>query len=108
MTTRPEPRAFGPAARPLFGFLHRPPNDVPVRDTGVVICKPFGYEASTGRVSPRSKVPAHEVMLPCAASTQARMWLLRDSPSPTGLPAWVATLLSSDMAGEYGVRRVLW
>ncbi len=42
---RAEPRSFGPADRPCFGWLHRSPPDVAWRDVGLVICKPFGYEA---------------------------------------------------------------
>lgn len=40
-----EPRYFGPAERPLFGWLHRPSSAGSPRATGIVICNPFGYEA---------------------------------------------------------------
>jgi alpha-beta hydrolase superfamily lysophospholipase len=36
---------FGAASRPLLGWLHRPPTEVPARDVAVVLCAPFGYEA---------------------------------------------------------------
>jgi alpha-beta hydrolase superfamily lysophospholipase len=42
---RPEPLSFGPAERPLFGWLHHAAAGAPKRSMGVVICKPFGYEA---------------------------------------------------------------
>lgn len=37
------PVYFGPPERPLFGWLHRPPETT--ADVGLVICAPFGYEA---------------------------------------------------------------
>jgi alpha-beta hydrolase superfamily lysophospholipase len=37
-----QPRYFGPADRPLFGWLHLP---ALARDVGVVLCSPAGYEA---------------------------------------------------------------
>jgi alpha-beta hydrolase superfamily lysophospholipase len=40
---QPEPLVFGPAERPCLGWLHHP--TTPRRDVGLVICKPFGYEA---------------------------------------------------------------
>lgn len=39
-----EPLYFGPADRPLFGWLHRPAQ-LAEKATGLVICNPFGYEA---------------------------------------------------------------
>ncbi len=39
--------------RQLFGWLHRPPGVVPAR-WGVVICKPFGFEALCGHRSMRA------------------------------------------------------
>ncbi|HMC55214.1 MAG TPA: alpha/beta hydrolase [Gemmatimonadaceae bacterium] len=41
---RPKPLYFGPRERPLFGWLHAP--ESAPRDTGVVVCNPFGYEAA--------------------------------------------------------------
>jgi len=41
---RPKPLYFGPSERPLFGWLHAPASAP--RDTGVVVCNPFGYEAA--------------------------------------------------------------
>ena len=38
--------------RQLFGWLHRPPGTVPAR-WGVVLCKPFGFEALCGHRSMR-------------------------------------------------------
>lgn len=38
--------------RQLFGWLHRPPGTIPAR-WGVVICKPFGFEALCGHRSMR-------------------------------------------------------
>jgi pimeloyl-ACP methyl ester carboxylesterase len=40
----PEPLYFPSGAHALFGWLHRP-HAVPMGDLGLVICKPFGYEA---------------------------------------------------------------
>ena len=45
MNVRAEPLWFGPAERPRFGWVHRPAPATAMRDTGVVICNPFGYEA---------------------------------------------------------------
>lgn len=39
--------------RQLFGWLHRPPGSVPAR-WGMVICKPFGFEALCGHRSMRA------------------------------------------------------
>lgn len=39
--------------RQLFGWLHRPPGTVPAR-WGMVICKPFGFEALCGHRSMRA------------------------------------------------------
>src|SRR5215207_7942519 len=36
---------FGPTERPCVGWLHIPPADVRVRETGLVLCNPFGHEA---------------------------------------------------------------
>ena len=38
------PVYFGSPERPLFGWLHQPPADVPAR-LAVVLCNPFGHEA---------------------------------------------------------------
>jgi len=40
----PEPLYFGSGAHALFGWLHQP-HALPMGDLGLVICKPFGYEA---------------------------------------------------------------
>ena len=45
MNVRAEPLWFGPAERPRFGWVHRPAPASAMRDTGVVICNPFGHEA---------------------------------------------------------------
>jgi dienelactone hydrolase len=39
-----EPLYFPSGAHSLFGWLHRP-DAVPMGDVGLVLCKPFGYEA---------------------------------------------------------------
>ena len=39
----PEPLFFGPAARPRFGWIHRPASGD--ARAGLIICDPFGYEA---------------------------------------------------------------
>lgn len=39
-----QPLYFGPADRPLFGWLHRPPASLN-RGAGIVLCSPSGYEA---------------------------------------------------------------
>jgi len=44
MLPRPEPLAFGPDARPRFGWLHSP-STASGRSVGLVVCKPFGFEA---------------------------------------------------------------
>lgn len=41
---RGAPLYFGPAERPLFGMMHRPPSGAPAGGLGVVVCNPFGYE----------------------------------------------------------------
>ena len=109
MTLRPEPRAFGPAARPLLGFLHRP-DGVPLRDAGLVICKPFGYEA----------ICAHQSLRHFAAAAAALgMPALRfdydgtgdsagDDRDPARLPAWVTSIHQAmdELRRATGVRRV--
>jgi alpha-beta hydrolase superfamily lysophospholipase len=42
---RPEPVAFGSTDRLLFGWVHHPPERVVAKSVGLLICKPFGYEA---------------------------------------------------------------
>jgi pimeloyl-ACP methyl ester carboxylesterase len=49
-----EPLYFPSGAPRLFGWLHRPPAAVPASDAGLVICKPFGYEALCGHRSLRA------------------------------------------------------
>jgi len=41
---RAQPGYFGDPAAPIFGWLHAAA-DAPVRDLGLVLCNPFGYEA---------------------------------------------------------------
>ena len=43
-----EPLYFPRGAARLFGWLHLPPAAVQASGTGLVICKPFGYEALCG------------------------------------------------------------
>ncbi len=45
MPSRAIPLSFGPAQRRCFGWLHLPPDDVSVRNVGLVLCNPFGNEA---------------------------------------------------------------
>lgn len=48
----PTPLFFGPAARPLFGWVHPGAADRP-HDVAVVVCAPFGYEAQCAHRSLR-------------------------------------------------------
>lgn len=50
---RAEPRFFGPADRPLFGWLHCADSVAPARDAGLVVCNPFGNEVSCAHRSLR-------------------------------------------------------
>jgi len=47
------PLYFKSGTRTLFGWIHRP-EAAPVADLGVVICKPFGFEAICSYLSVRS------------------------------------------------------
>lgn len=40
-----EPLYFGPASRPLFGWLHRASSALAQTDIGLVLCNPFGFDA---------------------------------------------------------------
>jgi alpha-beta hydrolase superfamily lysophospholipase len=51
--TAAEPLYFSGAAGPLFGWLHSP-TDGNRADLGIVLCKPFGYEALCGHRSLRA------------------------------------------------------
>jgi alpha-beta hydrolase superfamily lysophospholipase len=42
---RGEPFYFAAPDRPLLGWMHAPPAHAPMRDLGLVICSPFGFEA---------------------------------------------------------------
>lgn len=42
---RAEPRYFGPADRPLFGWFHRARRDSALRTTSVLLCPPLGHES---------------------------------------------------------------
>jgi alpha-beta hydrolase superfamily lysophospholipase len=54
VASRPAEALYFPADAPrLFGCLHLP-SAVPMGDTGLVICKPFGYEALCGHRSFRA------------------------------------------------------
>jgi alpha-beta hydrolase superfamily lysophospholipase len=46
-----QPLYFPSASPSLFGWLHRPPGES--RDIGVVLCKPFGWEAMSSHMSLR-------------------------------------------------------
>jgi alpha-beta hydrolase superfamily lysophospholipase len=48
-----QPLYFSSGAHRLFGWLHCIPNDVP-RSLGLVICKPFGFEAMSAHLSVRA------------------------------------------------------
>jgi alpha-beta hydrolase superfamily lysophospholipase len=89
--TRAEPLYFGPEARPLFGWLHHAA--APSR-LGVVLCKPFGYEA----------ICAHRVLRHFAeGAAAAGLPALRfdydgtgdsagDDREPGRLEAWIASI----------------
>ena len=47
MSALAQPFFFGPAARPLFGWLHRPDPERSA-DVGLLICNPLGYDAISG------------------------------------------------------------
>ena len=107
---RPEPRAFGSAARPLLGFLHRPAGGLPVRESGLVICKPFGYEATCAH---------HSLRHFAEAATAIGMPALRfdydgtgdsagDDRDPGRVPAWVDSVKQAvdELRRATGVRRV--
>lgn len=50
---RAEPGHFISNGRACLRWLHQPAEEVPQRDTGVVICNPFGYEALSAHRSIR-------------------------------------------------------
>jgi len=90
---RAEPVYFGPDARPLFGWIHRPEH--PTRGPlGLVLCNPFGYEA----------VCAHRTLRHFAeAAADAGIPALRfdydgtgdsagDDLDPDRLSAWIASV----------------
>jgi alpha-beta hydrolase superfamily lysophospholipase len=89
--SRAEPFYFGPADRPLFGWLHRAPRDARL---GLVICNPFGYEAIC-----TYRVLRHFAEAAAAAGVPALRFdydgtgdSAGDDRDPDRLGAWVASV----------------
>jgi len=106
---RAEPVYFGPDARPLFGWIHRPQRAARC-SLGLVLCNPVGYEA----------ICAHRALRHCAeAAADAGIPALRFDYDGTGdsagtdldpdrLSAWIASVhrAAETLRGEAGCDRV--
>ena len=90
----PSPLFFGPAERPLFGWIHRPPAAAPPSRRGLVVCNPFGYEAVCAHRSLR------EIAAAAAAAGVPSMRFdydgtgdsAGDDHDPERVKAWVASI----------------
>ena len=89
----PEPLFFGPRARPLFGWLHRPAASA-APPLGLVVCNPFGYEAICAHRSLR-----HFAEAAAAAGVPALRFdydgtgdSAGDDRDPDRLAAWIASV----------------
>ena len=105
-----EPGYFMSNGRACLRWLHRPAEDAPGRDTGVVVCNPFGYEA----------LSAHRSLRHLAEEAAARGFpALRFDYDGTGdsagddldgdrWAAWQASVLAAvrELRERTGVRRV--
>jgi pimeloyl-ACP methyl ester carboxylesterase len=102
------PTYFGPADRPLFGWLHRA--GAPSSSLGLVVCNPFGYEAVCAHRSLRHF---------CEAAAAAGVAALRfdydgtgdsagDDREPARLAAWVKSVHHAidELRRAAGVERV--
>ncbi len=106
---RAEPVYFGPDARPLFGWIHRPQRAARC-SLGLVLCNPVGYEA----------ICAHRALRHCAeAAADAGIPALRFDYDGTGdsagtdldpdrLSAWIASVhvAAETLRSEAGCDRV--
>ncbi len=105
----PEARAlyFPSGERQLFGWLHQP---AVAADLGIVLCKPFGYEALCSHRSVRALAKASAAMgVPALRFDYLGTGDSEDMPAGTNqITAWVEDILAA--AGELqrrtGVRRV--
>ncbi len=108
----PAPQAFwfGPRDRPLFGWYH-PGCGAALRDTGVVLCNPFGYEAMAvhrayRRLATRLASTGHPVLRFDYDGTGDSGGELSD---PDRVPAWLASIevATLEIARSSGVSRTV-
>lgn len=101
---------FDSAGHKLFGWLHRPPRNSDAR-VGLVICKPFGYEAICSHGSVRAFAEASAAVgVPCLRFDYLGTGDSADiSPRADQLMVWTGDVLAaiSELQRQTGVERVI-
>ncbi|MGB6354700.1 MAG: alpha/beta fold hydrolase, partial [Steroidobacteraceae bacterium] len=105
-----EPIYFGSGEHGLFGWLHRPTGDSPESTTGLVICKPFGYEAICAHKSIRGFAEASAAIgVPALRFDYLGTGDSADiSPDANQLEVWSKDVLAAiaELQRRTGVKRV--
>jgi alpha-beta hydrolase superfamily lysophospholipase len=100
---------FASGRHTLFGWLHRPPHEL-TGDTGLVICKPFGYEAVCSHRSVRAFARlASELGLPALRFDYAGTGDSEDiDPRADQLEVWLRDVAAAieELQRRTGVKRV--
>jgi alpha-beta hydrolase superfamily lysophospholipase len=104
-----EPLYFGSGERTLFGWLHRPDGAI-AASVGLVICKPFGYEAICSHRTVRAVVEeATGLGMPCLRFDYLGTGDSEDiDPDADQLDVWVRDVVAavSELRRATGVARV--
>jgi alpha-beta hydrolase superfamily lysophospholipase len=104
-----QPLYFSSGAHRLFGWLHSISNDAPA-SVGLVICKPFGFEAMSAHLSVRAFADAAaELGIPALRFDYGGTGDSEDlEPAADQLDAWVQDVIAAihEMQRRTGVERV--
>jgi len=103
------PLYFSSGVHRLFGWLHSIPNDVP-SSLGLVICKPFGFEAMSAHLSVRAFAEmAAELGIPTLRFDYGGSGDSADlEPAADQLDAWLRDVIAAirELQSRTGVERV--
>jgi alpha-beta hydrolase superfamily lysophospholipase len=104
-----QPLYFSSGAHRLFGWLHSIPNQVP-RSLGLVICKPFGFEAMSAHLSIRAFAEAAaDLGMPTLRFDYGGTGDSEDlEPAADQLDAWLEDVIAAihELRSRTGVERV--